>query len=126
MLTNNRRMLYREIKSSSQRSGGRSTGRLNSVEPHFSINGTNADNGKSKGFGFGAKYGRDHVSIMSAESQEALKDAEMGQMGQMGQHPASGGIMKTDEFSVRQERMAGYGDDESIELSSMPQARSKT
>ena len=115
-------MLYREIKSSSQRSGGRSTGKLNSVEPHFSSNGTYADN-KSKGFGFGAKYGRDHVSIMSAESQEALKDAEMGQSGH---HQASGGIMKTDEFSVRQERMAGYGNDESIELSSMAQARSKT
>jgi hypothetical protein len=123
MLTNNRRMLYREIKSSSQRSGGRSTGRLNSVEPHFSINGTNADNRKSKAFGFSAKYGRDHISIMSAESQEALKEAEMGQVGQ---HQASGGIMKTDEFSVRKERMAGYGDDESIELASMPQARSKT
>jgi hypothetical protein len=118
-------MLYREIKSSSQRSGGRSTGRLNSVEPHFSSNGTNADHGKSKSYGFGAKYGRDHVSIMSAESQEALKEAEMGQFGQhQGQGP--GGIMKTDEFSVRQERIAGYGDDESIELSSMAQARSKT
>jgi len=117
------RMLYREIKSSSQRSGGRSTGKLNSVEPHFSSNGTYADNGKSKTFGFSAKYGRDHVSIMSAESQEALKDAEMGQTGQ---NHASGGIMKTDEYSVRQERMAGYGDDESIELSSMGHARLKT
>jgi hypothetical protein len=123
MLTSNRRMLYREIKSSSQRSGGRSTGKLNSVEPHFSSNGTYADNGKSKGFGFGAKYGRDHVSIMSAESQEALKDEEMGQSGQ---NLASGGIMKTNEFSVQQEQMAGYGDDESIELSSMAHARLKT
>lgn len=60
---------------------------------------------------------------MSAESQEALKDAEMGQTGQ---NHASGGIMKTDEYSVRQERMAGYGDDESIELSSMGHARLKT
>lgn len=117
-------MLYHEIKSSSQRSGGRSTGRLNSVEPHFSSNGTNADNGKSKSYGFGAKYGRDHVSIMSAESQEALKEAEMGQVGQHQGSP--GGIMKTDEFSVRKERIVGYGDDESMELSSMAQARSKT
>jgi hypothetical protein len=116
-------MLYREIKSSSQRSNGRSISKLNSVDPHSLSNGTYTDNGKSKAFGFGAKYGRDHVSIMSAESQEALKDAEMGQAGQ---HQATGGIMKTDEYSVRQESLAGGRDDESIELSSMAQPRSKT
>lgn len=124
MLTINRRMLYREIKSSSQRSNGRS--KFNSVEPNSVSNGTNTDHRRSKAFGFGAKYGRDHVSIMSAESQEALKDAEMGHSGQQHQQPRSGGIMKTEEYSVRQEQMAGSGDDDSIELSSMAHARSKT
>ena len=111
-------MLYREIKSSSQRSNGRS--KLNSVEPGSVSNGTSTDPRKSKGFGFGAKYGRDHVSIMSAESQEALKDAEMGQSGR---HQPPGGIMKTEEFSVRQEQMVGSGDEDSLEMMPMGHGR---
>jgi hypothetical protein len=105
-------MLYREIKSSSQRSGGNGRSRLTSNEPR-SMNSTNPDPRKSKAFGFSAKYGRDAVSILSAESQEALKDVENGQQDQ--QHNA-GGIMKTEEFSVRQEQMAGSGDDDSLEM----------
>lgn len=106
------RMLYREIKSSSQRSGGNGRSRLTSNEPR-SMNSTNPDPRKSKALGFSAKYGRDAVSILSAESQEALKDVENGQQDQ--QHNA-GGIMKTEEFSVRQEQMAGSGDDDSLEM----------
>lgn len=50
---------------------------------------------------------------MSAESQEALKDMESGKHDQ--EH-RTGGIMKTEEFSVRQEQMASSGDEESLEM----------
>ncbi|GAB7327540.1 hypothetical protein MBLNU13_g11404t1 [Cladosporium sp. NU13] len=107
------RMLYREIKSSSQRSGGNGRSRLASNDPRNTTNTTTTDTRKSKAFGFSAKYGRDAVSIMSAESQEALKDMESGKHDQ--EH-RTGGIMKTEEFSVRQEQMASSGDEESLEM----------
>lgn len=114
ILTSSRRMLYREIKSSSQRSGGNGRSRLTSNEPRGTTNSTTTDARKSKAFGFSAKYGRDAVSIMSAESQEALKDVEPGATDQ--HHNTAGGIMKTEEFSVRQEQMAGSGDEDSVEM----------
>lgn len=115
-------MLYREMKSSSQRSrsGGNGRSRLTSNEPRTGTTSTVTDNKKSKAFGFSAKYGRDAVSIMSAESQEALKDVEQGSTEQP--HMA-GGIMKTEEFSVRQEQMAGSGDEESMEMVSLGHGR---
>jgi len=120
LLTTSRRMLYREIKSSSQRSGGNGRSRLTSNEPR-SMNSTNPDSTrKSKAFGFSAKYGRDAVSIMSAESQEALKEVENGTQDQ---HLRAGGIMKTEEFSVRQEQMTGSGDEESLEMVPMGHGR---
>ena len=118
-LTTSRRMLYREIKTSSQRSNSKGRSRLTSNEPR-SMNSTNPDTRKSKAFGFSAKYGRDAVSIMSAESQEALKDVEQGPQDQ--QLPA-GGIMKTEEFSVRQEQITGSGDDDSLEMMPMGHGR---
>ena len=111
-------MLYREIKSSSQRSGGNGRSRLTSNEPR-SMNSTNPDSRRSKAFGFSAKYGRDAVSIMSAESQEALKDVENGTQDQH----SGGGIMKTEEFSVRQEQMVGSGDEDSLEMMPMGHGR---
>jgi hypothetical protein len=75
-----------------------------------------------KVFGFSAKYGRDAMSIMSAESQEALKDVEHGTKDQ--QHTA-GGIMKTEEFSVRQEQMTGSGDEDSVEMMSLGNGRAE-
>jgi len=120
-LTIARRMLYREIKSSSQRSGGNGRSRLTSNEPRgTNTTSTNPDPRKSKAFGFSAKYGRDAASIMSAESQEALKDVETGISDQ--QHN-SGGIMKTEEFSVRQEQMTGSGDEDSVEMMALGHGR---
>jgi hypothetical protein len=57
---------------------------------------------------------------MSAESQEALKDVENGTQDQ---HHRAGGIMKTEEFSVRQEQMVGAGDDDSLEMMPMGHGR---
>lgn len=57
---------------------------------------------------------------MSAESQEALKDVEVGSTSTEQHHNSSGGIMKTEEFSVRQEQMVGSGDDDdSMEMVSL-------
>jgi hypothetical protein len=122
ILTSSRRMLYREIKSSSQRSGGNGRSRLTSNEPRTGgTMSTNADPRKStKAFGFSAKYGRDAASIFSAESQEHLKDIEQGSTEH--QH-ATGGIMKTEEFSVRQEQMVGSGDEDSLEMVSLGHSR---
>jgi hypothetical protein len=122
ILTSSRRMLYREIKSSSQRSGGNGRSRLTSNEPRTGgTMSTNADPRKStKAFGFSAKYGRDAASIFSAESQEHLKDIEQGSTEN--QH-ATGGIMKTEEFSVRQEQMVGSGDEDSLEMVSLGHGR---
>lgn len=114
-------MLYREIKSSSQRSrsGVNGRSRLTSNEPRTTTTMTNPDSKKAKTFGFSAKYGRDAASIMSAESQEALKDVEVGSTSTE-QQQNSGGIMKTEEFSVRQEQMVGSGDDDdSMEMVSL-------
>lgn len=110
-------MLYREIKSSSQRSGTNGRSRLTSNEPKGTSNSTNIDSRKSKAFGFSAKYGRDAASIMSAESQEALKDVEQNAPEQ--QHRGGGGIMKTEEFSVRQEQRDGSEDEDSMEMVSL-------
>jgi hypothetical protein len=57
---------------------------------------------------------------MSAESQEALKEVENGTQDQ---HLRAGGIMKTEEFSVRQEQMTGSGDEESLEMVPMGHGR---
>lgn len=121
LTSNLRRMLYREIKSSSQRSreGVNGRSRLTSNEPRTTTTSTNADSKKAK-FGFSAKYGRDAASIMSAESQEALKDVEVGSTSTEQHQNSSGGIMKTEEFSVRQEQMVGSGDDDdSMEMVSL-------
>jgi hypothetical protein len=117
-------MLYREIKSSSQRSGGNGRSRLTSNEPHTGGTvSTNADPRRpTKAFGFNAKYGRDAASILSAESQEHLKDIEQGSAEH--QH-ATGGIMKTEEFSVRQEQMVGSGDEDSLEMVSLGHGRAE-
>lgn len=118
------RMLYREIKTSSQRSNGRS--RLASNDPRSTTNatstGTNIDTRKSKGFGFNAKYGRDHASIMSAESQEGLKDEEKNQSGA---YVNTGGIMKTEEYSVSVRPDLRSQSEESMELDTLNPARSK-
>jgi hypothetical protein len=114
-------MLYREIKSSSQRSGGNGRSRLTSNEPRNTTHSTIPETRKSKAFGFSAKYGRDAISIMSAESQEALKDVEHGTIDS---HIA-GGILKTEEFSVRQEQMSGSGDEDSVEMMSLGHGRTE-
>ena len=120
-LTNFRRMLYREIKSSSQRSGGNGRSRLASYDPKTTTtNSTNHENRKSKAFGFSAKYGRDAASILSAESQEALKDVEHSATERSA---GAGGIMKTEEFSVRQEAIHGSEDEDSVEMVSLGHGR---
>lgn len=103
------RSLYREIKTSSQRSNTyRDKSRLTSNEPHTGTHGSSADARKSsRVLGFSAKYGREHVNVMSMsdfrESQEALKDVESSSS----EHDVgAGGIMKTEEYRVWMERVS--------------------
>lgn len=120
-LTCYRRMLYQEIKSSSNRSHYRDrASRLTSNEP-------NSDR-KSKMFDFGgSKAGQTQVSVMSTpgwqESQEALKDDEDASSTE--RYPAPSGIMKTEEYRVRMERMSSQPTDDAVELGSLSYDRRK-
>ncbi|KAH8734212.1 hypothetical protein BGZ61DRAFT_442291 [Ilyonectria robusta] len=110
------RMLYRELKSS-QKSYPRNKSQTNPLEPGMGSHiQDGSDQRKSKRFGFGSKYGRNSVLIMSTagwqESQEALQDAEGSQS-----KPSlrQGGVLKTEEVRVHHERVS-LSDENSIEL----------
>lgn len=108
-------MLYREIKSSSQRSNYRDrASRLTSNDPTVDR--------KSKLFGYKSQ-GQTQVSVMSnagwQESQEALKDEENGSTERY--LAPNNGIMKTEEYRVRMERMSSNPPEteDSVELGSI-------
>lgn len=75
----------------------------------------------------GSKAGQTQVSVMSTpgwqESQEALKDDEDASSTE--RYPAPSGIMKTEEYNVRMERMSSQPTDDAVELGSLSYDRRK-
>ncbi|KAJ5875716.1 uncharacterized protein N7473_013063 [Penicillium subrubescens] len=111
------RTLYRELRSSHKSYSQNRTG-TNTRDPRTG-NYTQGTDRKSKRYGPNSKYGRNSVVIMSTtgwqESQEALKGLESTLSSGTRSSPNQGGVLKTEEFTVRHERRS-FGEENSIEL----------
>ncbi|KAJ3529672.1 hypothetical protein NM208_g9654 [Fusarium decemcellulare] len=119
------RMLYRELKSS-QRSymRNRSTTNPHGTGPGTTNPGTDTRR-NTKRYAPNSKYGRNSVVIMSTagwqESQEALKDTEGSVASKTSQN--LGGVLKTEQVTVKHERLSTFSDENSIEMKSLGPAQ---
>ncbi|KAI9147200.1 Satratoxin biosynthesis SC2 cluster protein [Paramyrothecium foliicola] len=118
------RMLYRELKSTSNRSYFRNKSNDNAVErgTGSKVTDPTSDFRKSQKYGQYARYGQNSVVIMSTtnwqDSREALKDPETSQGAST--PPRVHGVLKTEEVQVNFESVSSMSEQDSFELAPLP------